>query len=322
MAPQPPAIATYTAYGAYGVDLFFVLSGWLIGGLLWKERDTCGDVSLRRFWLRRALRTMPPYFVVLAIAWAGVAVIRGEPFDAAYLIFIQNYYEKLPFFQVSWSLCVEEHFYLVAPLLAVLGGSRALAVILACLLVLSPLVRLYEYRPVEAHFGYIDSATHLHLDGLLVGFLASLVVSRRPRWLQLASSKLGIAVILALSASAVAIHRTDDDLFSYAAVPTVQALLFGALLMAGVGGGVRMPVGVDRLVRAVAITSYSAYLVHPLGIHAARAAVARTGELASVLYWPAVVTTVVGLTVISYLAVERSSIALRDRLVPRRRCSA
>lgn len=68
----------YTSLGAYGVDLFFVLSGWLIGLLYWKEKKQYGDVDLFRFWGRRWMRTIPPYLAVLPVAYGGYILVEGR----------------------------------------------------------------------------------------------------------------------------------------------------------------------------------------------------------------------------------------------------
>ena len=73
-----PRLTAFTQYGEHGVDLFFVLSGWLIGGLLWREHEKFGNVQIARFICRRALRTVPPYLVALAIFYVGVFVTRRE----------------------------------------------------------------------------------------------------------------------------------------------------------------------------------------------------------------------------------------------------
>ena len=72
----PPWLHPSTSLGAKGVDLFFVLSGWLIGGLFWRERRRLDTVQLGRFWARRWLRTIPPYLGGLALAWTAVWVYR------------------------------------------------------------------------------------------------------------------------------------------------------------------------------------------------------------------------------------------------------
>ena len=99
-------IAAFTNTGQYGVDLFFVLSGFLIGSLYWAERNQNGSVNLSRFIERRILRTAPPYFFALVLSFLPLWILEGRNFDFGYLFFLQNYYTEIPFFLVSWSLCV------------------------------------------------------------------------------------------------------------------------------------------------------------------------------------------------------------------------
>jgi peptidoglycan/LPS O-acetylase OafA/YrhL len=161
-------------YGQYGVDLFFVLSGWLIGGLYWRERHKFGNVAIGRFWKRRWMRTIPPYAVVLLVSWLVVYVARDQPFDLGYLVFAQNYYERAPFFLVSWSLCVEEHFYLLIPLLLLFFGGfkyrRRNAWVLALAILAGPALRLLTSPLSPSEFGYALTATHLHMSGLILAF--------------------------------------------------------------------------------------------------------------------------------------------------------
>jgi len=94
----PVSVHAFTRLGAYGVDLFFVLSGFLIGSLYFRELQQTGRVALLRFWGRRWLRTLPLYYFALLLAYVSVFVARGEPFNPAYLLFGQNYLKTLPFF--------------------------------------------------------------------------------------------------------------------------------------------------------------------------------------------------------------------------------
>src|SRR5262245_45267788 len=73
-----PSLRSVTNYGEYGVDLFFVLSGWLVGGLYWRERASFVSVNIVGFWIRRWLRTLPPYFVALLLSWLAVRIMRNE----------------------------------------------------------------------------------------------------------------------------------------------------------------------------------------------------------------------------------------------------
>jgi peptidoglycan/LPS O-acetylase OafA/YrhL len=114
---------------AFGVTVFFVLSGYLITTLLRKEFDKTGTVSLREFYLRRALRILPPFYIVLALSsvLTELHVVGGQvtlPAIGAYVLHAANYWhiyrglDEVPGGTgVYWSLSVEEHFYLVFPML-------------------------------------------------------------------------------------------------------------------------------------------------------------------------------------------------------------
>ena len=79
MAPADlTAVRSVTQFGGYGVDVFFVLSGWLIGGLYWREQRRFGDVRFGLFLPRRWIRTIPPYLAALALSWAAVRIARHE----------------------------------------------------------------------------------------------------------------------------------------------------------------------------------------------------------------------------------------------------
>ncbi len=109
------------AMGAVGVDLFFVLSGFLIGKIILRQlenkKTTFSDLMI--FWKRRWLRTLPNYFIVLVINILIVLYCRGTlvPELGQYFIFIQNFAFAHPdFFTEAWSLSVEEYSYLLMPL--------------------------------------------------------------------------------------------------------------------------------------------------------------------------------------------------------------
>jgi peptidoglycan/LPS O-acetylase OafA/YrhL len=103
--------------GWLGVQLFFVLSGFLVAGLLFNEYRETGRLELRRFYLRRGLKIYP-LFALLVLVSLGMLLLRGSPISgrtlAAELLFLQNYLP--PLWAHEWSLAVEEHFYLLLPL--------------------------------------------------------------------------------------------------------------------------------------------------------------------------------------------------------------
>jgi hypothetical protein len=167
--------------GQFGVTLFFFLSGYLITTLLRRELERTGRIDLGGFYLRRAVRILPPLYItilfVLSLNAAGAIPpmkLWAVPFD---LVFLSNYF---PFSSIPiglWSLAVEEHFYLGFPLLFLLLGRRlsfaqcALAFLGLCAVVLA--VRLGEAQRVT-DLQQVNFWTHTRLDSILFGSVLAL----------------------------------------------------------------------------------------------------------------------------------------------------
>jgi len=117
--PEASRIVSYVDF--LGVEIFFVLSGFLIGSILINlfEKENIGIGVIRNFWARRWWRTMPNYFLFLLVNYIGFLLLKPDfNFDWKFLVFSQNlYYLPENFFSVSWSLAVEEWFYLLIPLI-------------------------------------------------------------------------------------------------------------------------------------------------------------------------------------------------------------
>ena len=170
-------IGLYTTGGYLGVDLFMLISGWLLGGQLLRELAKTRTMQPFRFFVKRWMRTLPPYYAMLAIFCATGAV----GFDKAdvgavlkHMFFLQSYFPP-SLYGVSWSLCNEEHFYLLLPLL-VLATRKIHHVrwLLLATIAIQVVVIVLRHR---AFSGDADEpkVTHLRMDGLLMGFLLSYV---------------------------------------------------------------------------------------------------------------------------------------------------
>lgn len=200
-APRPLADAAASLHvGALGVRVFFVLSGFLITGLLLEERTRLGGIRLGRFWLRRTLRIFPPYYVYLAVVFAAAAAgwLYVPRTAAIHAVTYTTDYAHLTAWATGhgWSLSVEEQFYLLWPLALAfidVGGAAALA---AACVVAVPLVRL-------AYFFWAPDALRPEFrfecvaDSLAVGCLLAMWRERlwardwyrrvvRSRWMALA----------------------------------------------------------------------------------------------------------------------------------------
>lgn len=110
--------------GQIGVELFFALSGFLIGRILIKETDSISStLNPFHFWGRRWLRTLPAYYFILLVFPLINLIINNQPYPniSKYLIFSQNLSTSHPeYFGIAWSLSVEEWSYLIAPLILLL----------------------------------------------------------------------------------------------------------------------------------------------------------------------------------------------------------
>src|SRR5438034_2045551 len=107
-------VDTWHRAGGVGVDLFFVLSGFLISGLLFSEYKRSGRIDFLRFFIRRGFKIYPAYYFFLFL----LAFLRGRP-TLADLIFMQSYWPYS--WGHTWSLSVEEHFYIALPLVLMLS---------------------------------------------------------------------------------------------------------------------------------------------------------------------------------------------------------
>lgn len=167
-----PALLSPLQFGGSGVDLFFVLSGWLIGNQIFNEKKRYGNIEVKRFWVRRWMRTLPAYYAVLfAQVLQQYLTKEHASVPIAHVVFLQNYLTDLSFFTISWSLAVEEQFYLMIAPLMVLVFKCPGTVRLVALMGLLLLPSLFRW------LGWFDSLaeTHVRLDCCAMGVLLAYV---------------------------------------------------------------------------------------------------------------------------------------------------
>lgn len=175
--------------GWLGVDFFFVLSGFLVSGLLFREYERHGDISPRNFLIRRGFKIYPSFWLLIVVSLVVIMLRhdRLKPWAViSELCFVQNYGPQL--LAHTWSLAVEEHFYFFLALLMWLGTRikaanhfRLLPVVFATLAVGCLLLRLLTHHTLP---GFIDKLhlypTHLRMDSLFAGVLISYYYHRHP----------------------------------------------------------------------------------------------------------------------------------------------
>lgn len=307
--------------GLYGVDMFFVLSGWLIGGLYWKERSRTQNVDMPRFWIRRWFRTLPPYFAAMIVFYAAVHFLDGAPFDWRYLFFLQNYDPRIPWFAASWSLCIEEHFYLGLPLVLLLLIRTRLPMIwlLLALTLISPLLRLTVDADVvttayDGTFGAPRTSTHLRFDGLAIGvLLAYLHRSGHAAWPIL--SRLSKILIWPLLAAVLTIPTWNSVATFYLGYALVNVFC-GCMLLA-LATSAPLAVARWRLTYWVALWSYSIYLSHTMIIRGYVEVLTDRPALWLPTEAPLLIALCLVAGYFGYILIERPSMVLRDRYFPK-----
>jgi peptidoglycan/LPS O-acetylase OafA/YrhL len=327
--------------GWMGVDLFFVLSGFLIGQQVFAPLARGERFSYAGFYVRRAFRILPAFLVVLAM-YAAVPAIREAPHLPPlwmFLTFTHNLlvdYNRERAFSHMWSLCVEEHFYLLFPVLAMLlvrrarvrtVGFCALAVLAGGIVVRAAiwLVALVPLKSVDAPPGF-DTAwvewiyypTWCRLDGLLFGVLLAAVRTWRPSWWAGIQRRDGAVALAGLGLVALAVVTCADRNALGASVigfPLVSLAM--ALLVASAAA----PRGwISRLTPPgagwIAAASYSLYLVHKAVFAAADRVL--PPDAPPVVRFVLIGTAAIAVGALLHHAVERPALRLRSRLLARR----
>ncbi len=192
-----------------GVDQFFILSGFLITGILLQSKTEPPGAYLRRFYSRRALRILPAYFVFLIL----VTLIFKVDWSGKwywYAFFLQNFAVAFQgpqnFLNPLWSLAVEEQFYLVWPLLVYFLDRKTLVKILIAMLVAAPVLRAI-FTPLVPRFETIFCLTPFRMDLLAAGSLIAVYwAADRERVMQWnsAAGRWGLALGLLFVGLAVA----------------------------------------------------------------------------------------------------------------------
>ena len=175
----------------FGMDLFFILSGFLIGSILLRSVETSGFINVRRFWLRRAFRTFPAYYVVLtllAVLFGMNAAQRHHlPLEYAYLSNYAPVHRDDLVMLWGWSLSLEEQFYLSVPLLffglSRLRSDREPLTLLGTFWASALVIRLVlyfrhpEWSPQDL-YDNLYFRTHTRFDTLVCGIVLAYVQRR------------------------------------------------------------------------------------------------------------------------------------------------
>ena len=184
-----PISGWWARFGWTGVDLFFVLSGFLVGGLLFNELKTYSKLDVGRFLIRRGFKIWPAYFIYLGFVFLVLSYESHGGFLGAAKSLLPNVLHLQNYLGTprahTWSLAVEEHFYLLLPFVLLwvirpqkqgekLHSIPAIPIIAVCLMVVCTLWRCFDaffQHPISGEF--LLTPTHLRIDSLFCGVLLS-----------------------------------------------------------------------------------------------------------------------------------------------------
>lgn len=305
--------APFARAGWVGVDLFFVLSGFLVGRMILSEAASPAGFDYTRFLARRAWRLWPALLVYLA-----ALALAGEAWESLWpvLLHVQNYHDSAP--SHLWSLAVEEHFYLAAALLLPLALRHGWQFVLAGLAAVAfaslalRLIALDAGTPLLA----LQWQSQFRLEGLAIGVAIAGISLHRPAWLARAGryrrALFGIA-----AAGFVTLALGDPGAFRHGIGFTIAAFAAAALLVAMLEAPIPSPLHLPaRALAALGTIAYSLYIWHAsLGRIAAALAQAHG------IWHPAAVMAVqlvfsIAMAIALYRLIERPALRLRDH--PRR----
>jgi peptidoglycan/LPS O-acetylase OafA/YrhL len=304
-----------------------VLSGYLIGRQLWRERLDTGSVRFGQFILRRGFRIWPLYYVGLAY-FTVVSTTSWADWT-----FVSNYAQTS--FSRGWSLSTEEQFYIVVPLLLLIStrlfSLRHQAWPLLALLVAIPIGRVVTHSRLLA-LGYSGEALefrlnypiHLHCEPLLIGLLLALLSSVKPGWFAKGGEGRvawrAVAVMLALSVAGLALDKLDKQIFSFLAL----GLIFGgATYLALVDRSMLTRPLHAKLFYPISRLSYGMYLNHFLVVPKSTEWVVRHGAglpTVGVFFAGLILGTLISVAVatLTFLLIEHPFLQMRATLLATR----
>jgi peptidoglycan/LPS O-acetylase OafA/YrhL len=319
-------------FGWAGVDLFFVLSGYLIGGQLFRSMQRTGDISLSSFYTRRAFRILPCFLAVLAvyILWPGFSENTWKVPVWRFLTFTQNFGLHHSAFSHAWSLCIEEQFYWLFPLCVLFMSRRRRLVLLTVIAVVfaGMLVRgllwsnVLALHPTQkdlnvAYYQWIYYPTFSRLDGLTVGVSIALIEVFVPHlWDKIKAWGNAIA-LLGVALVGLALMLFEHNQYA------VSTVVFGFPVLAlGCGCWIASAAGELSLLARVpvpgtgilATLAYSIYLTHKQVIHLLLPWIKEHAWASTPYASFCIYTAAIGCAGLAlHLSIERPFLWLRDR---------
>lgn len=336
--PHPQWTNTLGKFGWTGVDLFFVLSGYLIASQLFQQVEIRKTVLLKPFFLKRFFRILPAYIVVVNIYFLFPYVHEREALAPLwkYLTFTQNLGLDLRTqgtFSHAWSLCIEEHFYLLLPFilyaLVYFKAMKRSYWLLVFFFLAVFFTRLYCYeillKPEEESDFYgvlwlkwIYYPTYCRLDGLLIGVGIAALLQYKPtlskRILQHGNKLLLLSILILAGAYLLCLDEQsfEASIFGF----PVVSIGYGVMVLSALSCTSFLYSFQSYVTTKVAAFSYGIYLVHKFIIHITQDQFARLGveEDSNLMFIICVLTVLLAAWVLNLL-IEKPFLRMRNKIL-------
>jgi peptidoglycan/LPS O-acetylase OafA/YrhL len=333
---QPEWLPNLASFGWTGVNLFFVLSGFLISSQLFSQIKQRQDISLKEFFLKRFFRILPAFWVTLGLYFCFPLFREKEALPPLweFLTFTQNLGLNLKDFGTfshAWSLCVEEHFYLLLPVALILLQACKLFNksywLLIVLFVGGFVVRIYSFnslylsRAAEEDgwmywYRYLYYPTYNRLDGLLIGVAIAGIYHFLPQlWKRISEygNHFFVLSLLVLTGAYILCQDPQSYHASVFGFPLV-ALGYGLMVIGAISPGSYLFTLDSALIASIAKLSYAIYLTHKGIIHLVHALLADFAINSHLMLLLCVVSCILGALLLN-LTVEQPFMKLRNRII-------
>lgn len=304
----PKFLANIPYAGAFGVDLFFCLSSYLITELLLREKDRTGHLNIKAFYIRRILRIWPLYFTFLFFAYGLTFFIHSQRFDTPqlfmFLFLMGNWAELFGVIESCvaplWSVSIEEQFYLLWPLVVRKASRKQIARLCFCMIAAAFVWRSIIQAQLNAPHLMIWNGTFSHLDSIAYGILLSVFgVSDRIK----ATKRIGLVLVGLTAWVFAASFRDRGD-----AMMALVALGSLAILRAGIGLNLK-----HRYLVRLGMVSYGLYVYHELLLEGFNWLLPNTHGWGFVIWWILSLGFTILVALASYRLLESPFLKLKEK---------
>ena len=338
--PHPEWTNAISVFGWTGVDLFFVLSGYLIASQLFLSVSVNRHISLKEFFIKRFFRILPAYFTVVALYFLFPFLREHEALAPLwkYLTFTQNIALDLRTqgtFSHAWSLCVEEQFYLLFPLILIsllyYNKFHNGYWLLIILFLFGFLVRWYSWQTfVAPHAGdndvwvywhrWVYYVTYCRLDGLLFGVAIAAVFQYKPfikTWMQERGNWFLVMGFFVLTGAYFLCLDQESFNASVFGFPLVDGG-YGLLVIGAISPDTFLYKIQSRTTTKIAALSFAVYLTHKIIIHQTQAQFGKLSidKESNLMFFICVITCLSGAFLMN-LIVERPFLKWRSHILKR-----